>query len=194
MNDIDKRLYNEFGKQVYRNKYDTKGEQARAAYKSEDLFEASAFQYYGPVQPATERENIEEHIDFHVTGLGSVDVKSAKSNITDGLVWIEIQNVVGEDGWLYGSSKYIAFEFHDHFRLVPTDWLRIRVGDLTSKAREVTWKGHALYNHYTRKKYNRNDILTQVTAEDILFVTEKTLPFCLERDLQELLTKNRSKS
>ena len=194
MNEIDKSLSEEFGKDVYRNKYDKDGKQARAAYKSEDLFEASAFKYYGKVKPATEEENVKGHIDFHVETVGSVDVKSKKSTFINGLIWIEIQNVVGNHGWLYGDADYIAFEWDDHFKLCPTQWLQLNVAKWTARATEVTWREHALYNHYTRKKFGRDDILTLVTMEDILFTSELTVPFCREIDLANLLEENRSKS
>lgn len=171
-NEIDKELYEKFGRDVYRNKYDNDGDNAKTGYEAEDAFFLACQHYdeYSDISPATEDENVLEHIDFKAKKFGSVDVKSKKEAFDQGQIWIEHTNVVGEKGWLYGGARYIAFDWGDHFRMVPLEWLQITVNKLTKNAKEVKHKNAALYNWYQRK--GRKDWLTKVTAEDIFFITD----------------------
>lgn len=175
MTDIDKKLYEDFGRTVYRNKYDVSGRDANVGYRAEDSFEAAAkaIDKYSDLKPATEEENIKLHIDFKAKYLGGIDVKSKKKSFDDGEIWVEITNVAGEDGWLYGGANYIAFEWDDHFRMVPRRDLVITVGRLTKKARQVWHKDKALYNWYQRK--DRKDWLTKITTDDVWWITEFTI-------------------
>ena len=171
MTDIDKQLYDDFGRYVYRNKYDIDGRDANTGYAAEDAFELACLnsELYSDIKPATEEENIELHIDFKTSRLGGIDVKAKKESFNEGKIWIEHTNVAGEKGWLHGGANYIAFDWGDHFRLVKRADLVITVGRLTEKAREVKHKSQALYNWYQRK--DRKDWLTQVTTDDIFFIT-----------------------
>ena len=180
---IDKKLYDEFGREVYRNKWDQDGNDARVGYKAEDLFAASALRTYKDLGPATEDENINDHIDFKCSKLGGIDVKAKKQSFDEGLIWIEFKNVAGDNGWLYGRANYIAFEWDDHFRLVRLIDLQVKVHDLTKKAKYVNHKSKALYNYYDRSKWGNKDLLTQVTAMDIWWITEHVIPFCNQLEL-----------
>lgn len=77
------------------------------------------------VEESTVHEDRTMHIDFHVTVNGnrhSIDVKSMKSmpnNISDSQAfWIELINVNGDAGWLYGEAECIAFERRYDFVIV----------------------------------------------------------------------------
>ena len=185
MTDIDKKLLEEFGREVYRNKWDKDGNEARAAYRAEDLFAASALLKYPDLIPATEDENIHGHIDFKCRNLGGIDVKARKQAFAEGRIWIELKNVQGDDGWLFGDMDHIAFEWDDHFKIVPRDWLHTRLFDLIDKAIKVQHKSKALYNYYDRSKYGRKDLITQVTTEDILFVTVETIQFTTQQEVDK---------
>ena len=56
--------------------------------------------------------------------LKSVDVKIMKktsrsdASAQDKWIWVEFNNVNGNDGWLYGEADYIAFERQNNFTLV----------------------------------------------------------------------------
>lgn len=67
------------------------------------------------------------HVDYTVRKGGiiqTVDVKARKriyrrdENYNDKLVWIEIRDVNGNPGWLYGFADKIAFETKSGFVLV----------------------------------------------------------------------------
>ena len=184
MTDIDKKLAEEFGRDVYRNKWDKNGDMARVAYRAEDLFAASTLLKYPDLIPATEEENINDHIDFKCKKLGGIDVKAKKESFNEGKIWIELKNVQGEDGWLFGNMDHIAFEWDDHFKIVRRDWLHTRLFDLIDKAVTVQHKSRALYNYYDRSKYDRKDLLTQVTTEDILFLTVETIEFTNQQEVE----------
>jgi len=55
---------------------------------------------------ASKDTDINDHIDFYVNDLG-VDVKG---NRQLDCIWLEIQNVHGEKGWLQGEADYIVFD------------------------------------------------------------------------------------
>jgi len=137
---------------------------------------------------STREEDMYDHIDYWVKRRGlkgeviesSVDVKGCNH---PECIWIEFKNVAGDNGWLYGRANYIAFEWDDHFRLVRLIDLQVKVHDLTKKAKYVNHKSKALYNYYDRSKWGNKDLLTQVTAMDIWWITEHVIPFCNQLEL-----------
>jgi hypothetical protein len=58
------------------------------------------------VTKSTKRQDIQDHIDIFIDDIG-IDVKG---NRHLECIWLEIQNVKGEDGWLKGKAKYIVFD------------------------------------------------------------------------------------
>lgn len=75
------------------------------------------------VQQSSKLEDIHEHWDFKVNN-STVDVKALKRiNRSDSMfsteyTWVELQNVRGNTGWLFGDADYIAFEQLNHFLIV----------------------------------------------------------------------------
>lgn len=102
----------------------------------------------------------------------SFDVKSKKrvsrnnKNYSTDFIWIELKNVKGYDGWLYGSQQFIAFEFENYFLIVNRESLLEKVNSLISNAKKVFRSTDALYNLYTRK--NRKDCITMITVSDLM--------------------------
>lgn len=82
---------------------------------------------------ATDDENINKHIDYHLysqhDGYLTVDVKCMKKisredpEPQDKFVWVEFMNVRGKPGWLYGEAQFIAFETKDGFAVVDREKL-----------------------------------------------------------------------
>lgn len=122
---------------------------------------------------SSKRENIYDHIDFFVKdsymkSQYTVDVK----NYADRDVWIELQGTAGFAGWLYGKADYLAVDFGDEFYMVKLadlrQFIRTKVNFIL-----VDNKKDALYNLYRRR--NMKDLLTKITKEDIIGLSEFVL-------------------
>ena len=119
------------------------------------------------VEKTEESVDMFDHIDFMLyfdNQQLSVDVKRSKrvtEHHMDDLLWIELQNVNGDKGWLYGKADIIAFELVNYWMLVQRlDIVKYVERYITKEY--VSDKKDALYKLYTRKKYGRNDILTRM--------------------------------
>ena len=88
----------------------------------------------GTCEKATKREDTKKHIDFWWNSpkkcrLG-IDAKGRKKTnrsdktYNDDIQWIEMYNVNGEKGWVYGESDYIAFRTSTDIIFVSTKKLK----------------------------------------------------------------------
>lgn len=123
------------------------------------------------VTKATREQDINEHWDYLITWTGenrlfagtivrkghtfTVDVKS-KGDVA-GKVWVEIRNVHGKAGWLYGKADLLAFQTDRGFILVERETLKQWVEENVEKE-YVSNKSQALLKVYTRR--GRRDMLT----------------------------------
>ena len=83
---------------------------------------------------ASREDDMFKHIDFYwqspKKGIIAIDVKGIKknkrsdNNKDDSIHWIEMKNVRGNDGWVYGKSDYIAFLTKKQILFVKLDTLR----------------------------------------------------------------------
>lgn len=99
-----------------------------------------------------------------------VDIKAHKHTrrngpLLEGWFWIEWVNVIGNDGWLCGSSDYIAFEYFDSWFIYDTPSLRARCEELVDFSKTVSHAGEAEYKIYTRK--GRKDQTSKVRISDL---------------------------
>lgn len=108
---------------------------------------------------STQKENMVDKIDFFVNNKG-VDVKGNKHLSS---IWLEIKNVRGNNGWLYGKSDYIAIEVVElsAFCIFETKLL----AEFTNQFTSVTQSKEDYYKLYTRA--NRNDVIIKVKYDDI---------------------------
>lgn len=143
----------------------------RQRTKSEKEF----FGLFKNSQWSTAEEDMHQHIDIHIDGF-SIDVKELKRinrtdvDVNSEIHWVELQNVHGNKGWLYGEATHIAFELPDGFLLIERitlhQFCKHKVAD--RKIKDI--KG--LYTLYRRK--GRLDVITLVLVEDLL-----KLPHCI---------------
>ena len=129
---------------------------------------------------ANPRDNMIRKIDRYVIDnegiLKSVDVKIMKrtsrsdAEAQDEWVWIEFNNVNGNDGWLYGESDYIAFERKTNFTLIN----RLELVDIAERLVDldnlVTSSKMAKYKGY--KRYRRFDLIAMVELDKIISLTD----------------------
>ena len=127
------------------------------------------------LQKTSEEDNI-NHADFEFDTLDvKVDVKGLKESHENGFIIIELFNVQGNIGWCHKKSeaKFLAFQFPDHFIVVPKSDLLELLHDLLPKydveevERGVKFKEFEkhLYKYIGRR--GRKDVLTYIKKEDL---------------------------
>ena len=114
-------------------------------------------------------QDINEHWD--IANTVTYDVKAMKkinrsdNHPNENIHWVEIKNVHGNNGWLYGKADYIVFETEDYWFTVPTPALQSLISKKTVK--QYT-EYPTLYRLYTRK--GRKDIITLVKTIDLIYI------------------------
>lgn len=156
-----------------RNRFDKK-DSLELGERAEALFAAIARSEGWQVSPSSRDENISQRWDFEIIkGVErfKLEVKSAKrlrradDELQTEFVWVELKNVRGEVGWLFGKAHLIAFETADSFLFVRRlDLLRV-VNSKVNFAARVSRPLDALYKIYRRE--GRKDKLTLLPAADI---------------------------
>jgi hypothetical protein len=156
-----------------RNRFDKK-DSLELGDKAEDLFILAAVKNGWKVSASAKEQNIDEHWDFLIEQddrAYKVEVKSEKriqrddKNAQAEFIWVELRNVRGKVGWLFGSADLIAFEKQNAFVFVKRlDLLNVvnQNVDLVAKVKSAK---DALYKIYTRD--GRKDKLTLLPVRDI---------------------------
>ena len=124
---------------------------------------------------ANRKENVVDHFDFVIQGGSKVDVKAMKSARRGGpvdpnIVYVELKNVSGGNGWLYGKADYIAFEQPTGFLFIDRRELASFVNMRRPYMRRAEYSG--VYNTlYSRK--GRNDEVAIFHMHDIMSIHNK---------------------
>ena len=97
------------------------------------IMEAVSKTLGGSCEKSSSKEDIEDHIDFWwdspKKGRIPMDAKGIKKNsrsdksFDDSIHWLELQNVNGKPGWLYGKAEYIAFRTNTRIIFVKREKL-----------------------------------------------------------------------
>lgn len=138
----------------------------------------------GECEKSSKKEDMYDHIDFWWNspkkGRIGIDVKGIKkknrkdTDVDDTINWIEILNVRGNPGWIYGKSEYIAFR-------TKTKILFVKTTDLQNFATEKT-KGKELVHSNPKgfyipyQRYGRMDMVFKCPTSDL----EKLADFSIE--------------
>jgi hypothetical protein len=92
------------------------------------------------------------------------------ANAQDTWIWVEFNNVNGNDGWLYGEADYIAFERRNNFTLVNRlDLVKI-AEELVDLDARVSSSKLAKYKSYRR--YGRSDLIAMMELDKIIEMAE----------------------
>lgn len=144
--------------------------------KAEESFSKISKKHGFICTAASREENIHSHIDFFLEGKNktvSVDVKARKktnrkdSKFNDEWVWIEIKNVRGSKGWLYGKADFICFENKAGFLLIPRKSLINIVNQHVRFDLSMVEKAYqAKYRIYQR--FGRRDQITQIEMSHLI--------------------------
>jgi hypothetical protein len=156
-----------------RNKYDKK-DSLELGERAENLFILLAVRMGWKVSASSSKENIHDHWDYLIekeTDSFKVEVKSKKriqrseDSSQNDFIWVELQNVRGEPGWLFGKADLIAFEKEKTFLIVKKPDLLKTVNQKVNLVAKVKTPKDALYKIYKRE--GRKDKLTLLPMKDI---------------------------
>lgn len=124
-------------------------------------------------KPTTQQ--FKKFINFVIVGKGkdgnpesvSLSLKNLKSEKSIKWVWVEIKNMDGQPGWLYGDANFIVFELADSYLFVEKKSLINHVHsniDFSLPLVQNTWE--AKYKLYQRK--DKLDQIVQIKVSSLL--------------------------
>jgi hypothetical protein len=128
---------------------------------------------YGETSSSTRSEDINEHWDVKLDV--KFDVKALKkikrSDLypDENIHWVELRNVNGDKGWLYGDADYFVFETDDYWLVVEKEKLQKFISEKCKE--KIKTEEPALYKFYTRK--DRKDVVALVKTIDLIYISEK---------------------
>jgi hypothetical protein len=122
--------------------------------------------------------DITKHIDLTIDNKITVDVKGLKkikrsdTHPTEFYHWVEIKNVKGEHGWVYGEADYFAFETHKYWVIVSRKDLQLFIEQNVKKV-WVTSQDKALYCLY--KRQGRKDVISLISTMDLFAISTEVV-------------------
>ena len=141
----------------------------------EFVMKATQETFGGTCFKSSKKEDIFAHIDFFWnTPKGKcigIDVKGIKKNaqkdkkLDDSINWVEIMNVRGDLGWLYGKSEYIAFRTFTDILFVKLKKLQVYTEEKIKGKSLVFTNPKDFYVPYQR--YGRKDMVIKVPTSDL---------------------------
>lgn len=142
----------------------------------DEVMEITKKAFGGDVEKATEKEDMEKHVDFWWDsprrGRIGIDVKGIKKNDKkeedDSFQWLEFTNVKGNPGWLYGEEEYIAFKTFTQIVYVKREVLKDYAEKKMGNKKPVNYRPDEYFVPYTRSKWGRYDVVIKVPMSDII--------------------------
>jgi hypothetical protein len=97
--------------------------------------------------------------------------KNRSDQATDeNIHWIELRNVRGDRGWLYGDADYFVFETNNYYIVVEKftlqRWIEVKV--------DKELEGKHIYGLYRRN--GRKDLLTIIPTIDLCGLASNMIP------------------
>lgn len=132
----------------------------------------------GGATKATQKQDMSEHWDLKFQREVRIDVKAIKRDRRSGepnedIHWVELKNVQGKQGWLYGNATHFAFETCRYWIVVEKMSLQTLISDLCKSKVRTSNAGDALYKLYSRN--GRNDLITKIKTLDLCFIAESMI-------------------
>lgn len=136
---------------------------------------AGALDMFNKISFASSDEDIYQHWDVKIDI--KIDVKAMKKinredlEPNESIHYVEIKNVHGNKGWLYGDADYFAFEMKDYYVMVSKIKLQAMIADKCKE--KIRCAKPTLYQLYSRE--GRNDMMTLVKTVDLIFISDKMI-------------------
>ena len=132
--------------------------------------------FKGEIRKASKIEDMRQHIDFwwrqdKNSPWISYDVKaikrsSRKAGFFDGTIhWLELQNTVGNLGWIYGKEDYVIFTTEDTAIYVRTKKLPLYIEPKIKGKKIVNSTPYEFYIPYQRP--GNRDLIVKVPTYDL---------------------------
>ncbi len=144
-------------------------------FKLKEVEFAQQIKKFGTVTGATPDEDMFEHWDIKLET--KIDVKALRKtrggdkDTDENIHWVELKNVNGELGWLYGKAHCFAFEIIDYWIIVDKINLQEFIKEKCKD--KIKTETPALYKLYNRR--GRSDIITLVKTIDLLYIASKII-------------------
>lgn len=139
----------------------------------------------GKSEKSSRKDDIYNHIDFYWSRDGSekigFDVKGVKKSRRsddmkdDSIHWVELLNVQGKEGWLYGKAKYIAFLTNTSILYVPRLELINLINTKIKNTSVKTSMPNECYVPYQRR--DRMDLIVKVLTSDLRKIAKQELVY-----------------
>ena len=139
----------------------------------------------GDITRASKEEDMYKHIDFWWNspkkGKIGIDVKGIKknnrndNNYDDSIHWLELTNVNGKSGWLYGKADYIAFRTNSSIIFCKRQKLLNFILSKIKDKKIIHNNPRECYISYQR--YNRQDIIVKALTTDIENIADFSIVF-----------------
>lgn len=145
-------------------------------YKEQEIEFSHLVEDLGSIRPSSKYEDIYGHYDLKLNINGKliyIDVKALKKihrydeKTDERYHYVEIRNVKGKLGWLYGKADWFAFETNDSY--VVVDKLKLQELIATLCKDKVYSDKPELYKLYNRK--GRKDLITLVYTKDLIDIS-----------------------
>lgn len=136
---------------------------------------AKSIETLGKINFSSKEQDIHEHWDVSITM--QIDVKAMKKKhrgddkTNENIHYVELKNVQGHPGWLYGEAHYFAFETEDYWIMV--DKIRLQKF-IKEKCATKEWSEIPDFYKLTQRK-QRLDIFTLVKTMDLIFICDKMI-------------------
>lgn len=121
---------------------------------------------------STKKEDILEHWDvstqvkYDVKGLKKIN--RADLDVDENIHWVELKNVNGDKGWLYGDADYFTFELINYWIIVDKFVLQDYIAKNTVKKYKKVPTLNKLY-----RREGRQDVLTLVKSLDLIYISKE---------------------
>lgn len=136
----------------------------------------------GKCYQSTITEDTKKHVDFWWDAPNGkrygIDVKDSRKNKrTDSdkdysITWLEIQNVSGKPGWIYGEEDYIVFKTDNKLLFIKREQLayfaETKYNEYISSGKNIVYDTpQECYVPYQRAKWGRKDIAFKAYMKDL---------------------------
>lgn len=137
------------------------------------------------VMMATKEEDINQHVDFWcIVGdkKYGIDVKQRArkhrydDEYSNDSHWVELKNVQGKNGCIFGEALYIAFITKDEVLYCPRKDVVKLVRKHTEGKKATETHPEEYYQPYSRSKYGRKDIIVEVPDSDLRAIARHIIP------------------
>lgn len=121
-------------------------------------------------QDISEHWDVKVELKFDIKSLKKISRNDYETN--EFYHFVELKNVHGKLGWLYGEADFFAFETNKYWVIVAKEDLQSFVAQNVTK-KKVNNVDECLYCLYTRNK--RKDVITMVKTIDLMVIASQVI-------------------